>query len=417
MLDEGGPDPHNRGMSVYLSTELRPARWPWLEAARERGQLWLYDPRRIAGPPIPISEFDLEAVNLFNGQLTIAEIHATLTVRFGAGAPSPQSLAAFAERLDRELYLDGFAFRDYLAGTIRRPSCVGCYPLEPAAIRAKMDRLFTAPGGPGLPNGRAIDNPRLRAVLAPHMDYDRGNVTYGHAFKTLIEQTDARLFFVIGTSHYSPARFSLTRMNFVTPLGMVETDRASVDRIAAACGPAVFEDPFAHLPEHSIELEVVVLQHLLGDRPFRIVPLLVGSFGDCVASRTAPDQVDEIARMIDALRSAEAAAGEPVCYVISGDLAHVGPKFGDPEPVRSPFLAESRQRDEAILDTLKAADRNGYFETIADEGDARRICGLPPTYVALAATRPNEGTTLHYQQFVHPQGHESVSFAAAAFYE
>ena len=41
----------------------------------------------------------------------------------------------------------------------------------------------------------------------------------------------------------------------------------------------LFDDPCAHLPEHSIELEVVLLQYLFeGRRPFRIVPLLVGSF-------------------------------------------------------------------------------------------------------------------------------------------
>jgi MEMO1 family protein len=404
-------------MIANLSGAARPARWPWLEAARENGQLWLYDPRRIAGPPIPISALELEAVNLFNGQLTVAEIHAALRVRFGDAAPSADALAGFAGRLDRELYLDGFAFRDYLAGTVRRPSCVGCYPLEPAAIHARMRRLFTGPGGPGLPDSTRPRGARLRAIIAPHMDYDRGNITYGHAFKELVEGTDARLFFIVGTSHYSAARFSLSRMNFVTPLGMVETDRASVDRIAAAYGPTVFEDPLAHLPEHSIELEVVVLQHLLGDRPFRIVPLLVGSFGDCVASRSRPDGVESIARMIDALRAAEAAAGEPVCYVISGDLAHIGPKFDDPQPVREPALSESRRRDEAILDRLTSADPHGYFDAIAEEGDARRICGLPPTYLTLAAARPNSGKVLHYQQYVHPQGHESVSFAAAAFYE
>jgi AmmeMemoRadiSam system protein B len=404
-------------MSVYLSPELRPVRWPWLEAARENGQLWLYDPRRIAGPPIPVSAIELEAVNLFNGQFTIAEIHATLRIQFGAGTPSPHALAAFADRLDRELYLDGLAFRDYLAGPIRRPSCVGCYPLDPGAIHARMDRLFTAPGGPGRPGPARTDGSRLRAILAPHMDYDRGNVTYGHAFKTLAERTDARLFFIVGTSHYSPARFSLTRMNFVTPLGLVETDRAAVDRIAAACGAEVYEDPFAHLPEHSIELEIVVLQHLFADRPFRIVPLLVGSFSDCVASQTPPDQVESIRRMAAALRDAEAAAGEPVCYIVSGDLAHVGPKFGDPEPVGEPFLTESRRKDDAILQTLKSADASRYFRLIAAEEDARRICGLPPTSVALLAARPGWGEVLHYQQYVHPQGHESVSFAAAAFYE
>ena len=404
-------------MSVYLSAECRPARWPWLEAAREQGQLWLYDPRRIAGPPLPISPIELEAVNLFNGQLTITEIHASLQIQFGSATPAPHALAAFAERLDRELYLDGPRFRDYLAGPVRRPACVGCYPLDPAAIHAQMDRLFAAPGGPGRPEAPRTPASRLRAILAPHMDYARGNVTYGHAFHALAEQTDARLFFIIGTSHYSHARFSLTRMNFLTPLGMVETNRAIVDRIAAAYGAEVFEDPFAHLSEHSIELEIVVLQHLFADRPFRIVPLLVGSFADCVSTRTVPEQVESIRRMAAVLQDAEAAAGEPVCYVISGDLAHIGPKFGDPEPVGGSFLGSSRRKDEAILETLKSADPNRYFRLIAAEEDARRICGMPPTTTALLAARPRSGEVLHYQQFVHPQGHESVSFAAAAFYE
>ena len=46
--------------------------------------------------------------------------------------------------------------------------------------------------------------------------------------------------------------------------------------------------------------------------------------------------------MVAALRNAEAAAGEPVCYLISGDLAHIGPKFGDPDPVTEPWLAASQ---------------------------------------------------------------------------
>ena len=42
---------------------------------------------------------------------------------------------------------------------------------------------------------------------------------------------------------------------------------------------------------------------------------------------------------------------------------------------------------------------------------------LPPTVLTLEAARPRSGKVLHYQQFVHPKGEESVSFAAAAFYE
>jgi AmmeMemoRadiSam system protein B len=250
------------------------------------------------------------------------------------------------------------------------------------------------------------------------MDYARGGVTYGWGFKELFERTDASVFVIVATSHYSPHRFTLTRMNFQTPLGLAETDQAYVERIADVYGGAAFADPFAHLPEHSIELEVVMLQHLYaGRKPFRIVPLLVGPFNDCVEGRTDPAAAADIALMVAALRKAEAAAGEPVCYVISGDLAHIGPKFRDPDPVTEPWLAESKRQDQKILDRLAAADATGFFDVIADEDDRRRICGLPPAWLTLAAAKPASGKVLHYNRFVHPAGHESVSFAAAAFYE
>jgi MEMO1 family protein len=119
-------------------------------------------------------------------------------------------------------------------------------------------------------------------------------------------------------------------MNFQTPLGTVATDQRFVDTIVRHYGDGLFADPFAHLPEHSIELELVVLQHLFPDRPFRIVPILVGSFQDCVAAHLQPSRVDDIAAMTAAIRAAEASAGEPVTYIISGDLAHIGPEVRRP---------------------------------------------------------------------------------------
>ena len=47
--------------------------------------------------------------------------------------------------------------------------------------------------------------------------------------------------------------------------------------------------------------------------------------------------------MIEALQRVEAETTEPICYIISGDLAHIGPKFGDPEPVDEPVLEHSRK--------------------------------------------------------------------------
>jgi AmmeMemoRadiSam system protein B len=299
---------------------------------------------------------------------------------------------------------------------VREPSCLDSYGADPDAIRRQLRQLFAGPGGPGLPQPRPPD-PGFRAALLPHMDYYRGGLTYAWGYKEVFERTDARLFVIVATSHHSAHRFTLTRKDFKTPLGVVPTDQAYIDRLVGHYGDGLFDDEVCHLPEHSIELEVVFLQYLYeGRRPFRIVPLLVGPFHDSVTAGSAPSCREDIGRMVEALRRAEAETAEPVCYVISGDLAHIGPKFGDRQPVSDAFLAHSRLQDQAILKQAEAADPAGYFRVIADEGDRRRICGLPPTYTVLEALRPGRGQVLHYDQYVEPRRHESVSFASVAFY-
>jgi AmmeMemoRadiSam system protein B len=396
----------------------RPKLRPRLAAERSGDSVHLFDPYRV-GSPVQLSLLALEIVKRLDGTRTVRDVQAELTGLTGGLIVPLDTLDGLVTALDAAHLLDSPAFTARIGGPVRKPSCVGAYDGDPARLREQVRALFTAAGGPGLP-GEPGPSPhgRLRAVLAPHMDYARGNVTYGWAFKELAERTDARLFVVVATSHYSPHRFTLTRHHFETPLGVCETDQRFVDRLEAGYGPGLFDDPLAHLPEHSVELEVVILQHILADRgPIRIVPLVVGSFGDCVEEDRDPGAAKDIARMTAALRAVEAAAGEPVCYVISGDLAHIGPKFGDRRRAEGPWLAESEVQDRAILGAVENADPSGYYGVIAAEQDARRICGLPPTYLTLAVARPARGRVLHYQQFVHPKGHESVSFAAAAFYE
>ena len=119
--------------------------------------------------------------------------------------------------------------------------------------------------------------------------------------------------------------------------------------------------------------------------------------------------------MADALRAAEREAGEPVCYVISGDLAHIGPHFGDKQNLRDESLAHSRRQDKAILDAAVCADPEAYFRVIAQEDDKRRICGLSPTWLALSVAGASSGRMLHYDQYVDPRRSLSVSFASMAF--
>jgi AmmeMemoRadiSam system protein B len=398
----------------------RPQVRPYLAAAeddQDSRYVYVWDRLRISSPE-RLTRQELLWLNLFDGTRTLRDIQAEAMSRLGHLLQPIDALAAFVERMDRALLLDGPDFRGRVDGPVRPPSCLGAYEPDPDALRRQLRRLFTGPRGPGLPrDGRPDGN--LRAALLPHIDYARGGATYAWGFKEVVERSDASLFVIVGTSHLSSHRFTLTRKAFQTPLGVTPTDQGFIDRVVGHYGDGLFDDEWqAHLPEWSIELEVVFLQYLYeGKRPIRIVPLVVGSFHDSMALGVRPSDCDDIGRMVEALRRAAAAAGEPVCTIISGDLAHVGPKFGDWGPLTEAFLARSRELDQEILRRAEAADPAGYFAAVASERDARRICGLSPTYTVLEALRPGHGRVLHYDQYVHPEGEESVSFASMAFYE
>jgi AmmeMemoRadiSam system protein B len=391
-----------------------------LEAIQDEGDpdhIYLCDRLRLSHRPQRLSWREFSWIQMFNGRRTLREIQAEAIRQVHGELLTIDLFTTLVEKLDAALLLDTPRFRERLESPVREPACLGCYEAEPAALSHQLEALFTHPRGPGLPRKRRSDG-KLRAALIPHIDYQRGGVSFAWGFKEVFEHTEASLFVIIGTSHYSSERYTLTRKDFKTPLGIVPADQQYIDRLVGHYGHGLFADEAAHLPEHSIELEVVFLQYLYAShRPIRIVPLLVGTFQDAIASGTAPRALDDIGRMVAALQKTEAETPEPICYIISGDLAHLGPKFGDRELVTASLLNHSREQDELLLRRAETADASSYFQVVAAEADVRRICGFPPTYTLLEAIRPQAGKLLHYDQYVHPRGFESVSFASMAFYQ
>lgn len=397
----------------------RPRLRPFLEVNEDgpgAAQLVIHDRLRLSHAAFRVSPLQLRLFALLDGTRTLSDLQAD-AMRLTGGQFVPASFfTELARQLDEALFLDTPRFRRVAESAVRPPACVGAYPEDPGELRQLLHGLFTHPDGAGLP-ARLGGGPPLRGVLAPHIDYARGGLCYTFAYRELAERTDAALFVLIATSHYSPHRFALTRKHFRTPLGVVPTDGRAVDRLAAHYGDGLFDDEWqAHFPEHSIELEVVFLQYLYeGRRDLRIVPLLVGSFHDCVGAAAPPERRGDIARMVAALRELERAVDEPICYIISGDLAHIGPRFGDAGPLRDDQLAHSHAQDQATLRQLEQASAAGLFNTVAQERDRRRICGMPPAWLALSAAQPARGRALNYGRFVHPRGSESVSFASMVF--
>jgi AmmeMemoRadiSam system protein B len=427
-----------------MSTLERPRLRSHLSCELEgAGGYVIWDQLRLAVRHLRVTNLEMSWLRLFDGQRTLPDIQAQLPPRFDSLAGSNEAFQRFVRKLDDALFFEGPRFRARLrehgGNPIRPPACTASYGDDPLRLRRALEQFFTGPGGPGRPGPRRPD-PCFRAALIPHIDYGRGGRTYAWAYKEVFERARGSLFVILGTSHYSLHRFTLTRKHFQTPLGIVTTDQTYIDRLVDHYGDGLFDDELpAHLPEHSIELEVVFLQYLFPKTPFRIVPMLVGSFHDCIVSGREPREANDIGRMIAALRAVERETKEPICYIISGDLAHLGPKFRDPGLVNPGLLVHSRRQDLTLLHELDGAarriasaprnysfealtsprspDPSAFFRVIAEENDARRICGLPPAYTVLQALRPSRGEVLHYDQFVHPDGFESVSFASAVFYK
>jgi AmmeMemoRadiSam system protein B len=77
-------------------------------------------------------------------------------------------------------------------------------------------------------------------------------------------------------------------------------------------GIDLFESEFAHASEHSIELQVLYLQHVLANRDgWNIVPILVDSFEADVEARAPPLSAREVEAFLGALGETIREAGGP----------------------------------------------------------------------------------------------------------
>jgi len=280
---------------------------------------------------------------------------------------------------------------------VRPPSCAGSvYPDEPGALRRALDGWLELPRRP------RPDPALTRLLVAPHIDFPRGARGWAQAYAAL--SSDADVFVVLGTAHATPPRlFALTRRDYATPLGVVPTDRAAVDAIAREVGEdEVLSDEAAHDGEHSVELQLVVLRHVLR-RPFTALPIL------CSSLSHLREPALHTARFLSALE--RALRGRKACFVASADLAHVGPAYGDARPPTPAEAARLEARDRETLAHLAAGDAEGFHRDAVRDDGRRRLCGLAPIYAAIRASGRG-ARLLHYERWT--DGVDSVSFAAAA---
>jgi len=382
-----------------------------------RQLICLRDPLQYATESLLLPAPAFFILTLLDGAHSLVDVQAEWAERFGTMLDAAE-LREFLATLDRHHYLLSDAFGAYQrevvgafhAATVRSPLHAGSsYPAEPEALRHHLDGFFAGIAAPPLPGV-------LRGLVAPHIDLRVGGPTYGHAYAALGAAPAAERFVILGTAHQQGrTRLTATRKDFATPLGTVPTDRAFLDRVAQRLPEDLYADELLHRVEHAVEFQVVLLRHLLGARPFSIVPLLVGSLHDLVLARRSPQSDAAVMGAVAALRAALAEDPRPTVVIAAVDLAHVGTKFGDENGLTPELLAHTEAKDRRLIAAIERADHERFFDEVAADGDGTRICGLAPLYAFLALMDGAHGRLLHYDRSPDDASGSTVSYAGLAF--
>jgi hypothetical protein len=382
----------------------------------QRGQpaLLLRDPLQLSGNYMVLPHEFGPALAMLDGTLDLGSLHMAVMASYGL-VYQDGLLQYLVDALDDNCMLENErateaherALAAYRAALFRPPGMAGqSYPAEPAELRRLFDRYLGQVNGAN----RAAPPAAGRGVISPHIDYHRGGPVYAAVWRQAAAMAQAAdLVVLLGTDHYSLGdRLTLTRQSYATPYGVLPTDRAMVDALAAAIGPErAFRGELRHRGEHSLELVATWLHHMRNGRPVDMVPILTGSFADFIDGRGYPASDPMLAAFLDTLKQQAWSGGRQVLVVASGDLAHVGPAFGGAK-MDAAGRARIQAADDELMQQMAAGSAGGFFAAIQREQDQNNVCGVSPFYLMLRLLGDVEGRVVAYDQCPADQRNTSL---------
>jgi len=225
------------------------------------------------------------------------------------------------------------------------------YPGSDSEIRHMLDLIIRQAD-------RQARKPHPPIMIIPHAGWQYSGLAAVKGLLTLVEAPPKRIV-LIGPAHrhyfmgFSPAGYE----KYETPLGEIQVDLSLQQDIVAATD---FEFvPDAHKPEHSLEVILPMLQHIVpGD--WKILPILAGS----VARSSINKLADTLAASLDPFKDV---------VIISSDLSH--------------FFSYERARelDSETLNFILEGDSDSIIDRSGEGG--KLACGFAGIVVAINLAR------------------------------
>jgi AmmeMemoRadiSam system protein B len=232
----------------------------------------------------------------------------------------------------------------------RPPAVAGTfYEGTPERLRAQVDACFDS-------NDPAPAKQRFIGAVVPHA----GLMYSGHVAAALYGSVELpKRFVILCPNHTGLGHFAAINREgaWRTPFGDCAIDTTLADALMAKT-PLLAEDARAHAREHSLEVQLPFLQHLLGN-DFTFVPICLGAH--------RYDYAEEIGNAI------AATVGPDVAILASSDLNH----YEDQQT--------TLRKDALAINEVLRLDPSELWRVV-DEYDVS-MCGFIPTTTMLIAAR------------------------------
>jgi AmmeMemoRadiSam system protein B len=243
---------------------------------------------------------------------------------------------------------------------MRHPAVAGqFYESTRKQLIEQIEWCYTHRVGPGrLPQLQRGER-RIIGLVSPHAGYMYSGPVAAHGFSALAQDGKPDRIIILGPNHHGIGSgvSLMSSGKWITPLGEVEVDRELAKEILKN-SEIIDDDEEAHRLEHSIEVQLPFLQHLLGE--FRFVPICM-MFQDVKTSLEVGEAV------------ALACQGKDVLLIASTDFTHYEPQ------------ERAIKKDRTAIEKILALDPRGLVETVEREGIS--MCGYGPVAAMLEACK------------------------------
>ena len=386
----------------------------------ENGQplIYFYDQLGYATSDFALPADAEPILSLMDGTRSVNDI-----IKFSSDEVNKDQILEYAQFLDGHRLLDSPFFHDfsdefeaeYEQQSIHTSSTAGSsYPTNPKELKEFFNQAFTS-------HEQSEPVASAKGLYTPHIDLRVGMETYVKAFSAIKNLTPKKVF-VLATSHYTGLygdfydnkRFIFSSKDFDLTNGTVKSDKNAISLIKEqTVHDEIFGTSFhdrAHRIENSIELPLLFLNHIW-KQDVEIIPVVISGFDELFYAKDGflAHQIEAFSYLLS-----QQFNDDDTFFLISGDLAHFGKKFGDSEPA-SKLMDDVRTFDDSFMQAASLNDTNKLLRIIGDDYDPFRICGFPPIYTFLNAFPDLTGKILHHQIWDEKERESAVSIGSVIF--